>query len=427
MLTIILSSVRYLARQGLALRGGGDDAESNLIQLLQLRAEDNPNITQWLRISARKYTSHESQNEMLLIMAQQALRKILQCMQQSPFLALMVDETTDIANKEQLTVVLRWIDDNFDVFEEFVGMYFLQTTTADSIVAAITDVLMRFQVPFSKIRGQCYDGCSTMAGIRGGVAVKIQKSEPRAVFTHCYGYALNLSVGDTIKQSTLLKDCLDTCYELIKLIKFSPKRDIMLTCIKEEMGSDSPSIRTLYPTRWTVRAQSLASIIANYKELWHLWEEAVQETTDTEMKACIRGISSQMGNFRFFFGLLLSDMVLRHTDMLSKTLQNPELSSVEGHEIAMLTVKTLQSLRSESNFDMFWEKVEMRREEFELEEPHLPRRRKAPRRYEQGTGEAEFHTTAKSMYRQVYLTLLLLVLQHALINQATKSIQILSS
>ena len=174
----------------------------------------------------------------------------------------------------------RWVDDNFDVFEEFVGLYFLQTTTADSIVAAITDVLMHFQVLFSKIRGQCYDGCSTMSRMRGGVAVKIQKSEPRAVFTHCYGHALNLSVVGTINWSILLKDCLDTCYELIK---FSPKR---LTCIKgEEMGSSSPSIRTLCPTRWTVWAQSLASIIGNYKELWHLWEECVQKTTDTEMKA----------------------------------------------------------------------------------------------------------------------------------------------
>ena len=72
MLTIILSSVRYLARQELALRGG-DDAESNLIQLLQLRAEDNPQMRDWLRRSARKYTSHENQNEMLVIMAHQVL------------------------------------------------------------------------------------------------------------------------------------------------------------------------------------------------------------------------------------------------------------------------------------------------------------------------------------------------------------------
>lgn len=80
MLQSILSSVRYLARQGLALRGD-DDAESNLIQLLQLRAEDNPPLIQWLQRSSGKYTSHENQNERLEIMAHHVLRKILGCMQ----------------------------------------------------------------------------------------------------------------------------------------------------------------------------------------------------------------------------------------------------------------------------------------------------------------------------------------------------------
>ena len=42
MLQLILSSVRFLARQGLALRGDGSDASANLIQLLCLRAEDKP-------------------------------------------------------------------------------------------------------------------------------------------------------------------------------------------------------------------------------------------------------------------------------------------------------------------------------------------------------------------------------------------------
>ena len=39
--------------------------------------------------------------------------------------------------------------DSFDVFEEFLGMYSLNTTDADSIVSAITDVLLRFQIPYS--------------------------------------------------------------------------------------------------------------------------------------------------------------------------------------------------------------------------------------------------------------------------------------
>ena len=79
-----------------------------------------------------------------------------------------------------------------------------------------------------------------------------------------------------------MKYCLDTCYELVKLIKFSPNRDAMLARLKEEIGSDAPSLCTLCPTRWTVRAESLASIVANYKDLQLLWEEALIATSNTE-------------------------------------------------------------------------------------------------------------------------------------------------
>lgn len=125
----------------------------------------------------------------------------------------------------------------------------------------IKDVLLQLQIPTSKLRGQCYDGCGTMAGKKSGVATRIQQEEPRAIFTHCYGHALNLSVGDTIKSCKVMKNSLDTCFELIKLIKWSPKRDGMLARLKEEVGDTTPNVRTLCPTRWTVRANSLSSVI----------------------------------------------------------------------------------------------------------------------------------------------------------------------
>lgn len=113
-----------------------------------------------------------------------------------------------------------------------------------------------------------------MAGAKAGVAAKIEEMEPRALFTHCYGHALNLGVSDTIKQSLAMKDCLDTCFELVKLIKFSPKREAMLHEL-EEIDSNALGVRTLCPTRWTVRAESLASIVANYENIQLLWETAV--------------------------------------------------------------------------------------------------------------------------------------------------------
>ena len=54
------------------------------------------------------------------------------------------------------------------------------------------------------------------------------------------------------------------------------------------------------------------------------------------------------------------------------------------------------------NFGLFWEKVELMRVQWDVEEPQLPRKRKVPRRYEQGAGKAEFQATAKDLYRQVY-------------------------
>ena len=65
-LMTILSNIRFLGRQGLAFRGqyySGDaqekgyEIDSNFIQLLLLRAEDNPRILQWMEKSQDKFTS----------------------------------------------------------------------------------------------------------------------------------------------------------------------------------------------------------------------------------------------------------------------------------------------------------------------------------------------------------------------------------
>ena len=184
-------------------------------------------------------------------------------------------------------------------------------------------------------------------------------------------HALNLAVSDTIKQSRPTKDYLDTCYEIIKLIKFSPKREAMLQDMKEKSGNDASGVRTLCPKQWTVRAESLASIITNYDSIQSLWEVAIPATSDTEIKARTHGVASQMQTFKFLFGISLSELILRHTDKLRQTLQMPKLSSVEEQGIAMLTVRTLESMCTAENFNLFWQKVEKIRcqQELDVDEP----------------------------------------------------------
>ena len=94
---------------------------------------------------------------------------------------------------------------------------------------------------------------------------------------------MNLAVGDTVKQSKIMRDALDTTYEMSKLVKFSPKRDSLFEKLKQELAPDTPGFRTLCPTRWTVRADSLQSVLDNYEVLQDLWEEK-QKKKKTEKK-----------------------------------------------------------------------------------------------------------------------------------------------
>ena len=57
-----------------------------------------------------------------------------------------------------------------------------------------------------------------MKGHVSGVSTQILREEPRAIYTHCYGYSLNLACQDTIHNVEV--DALDTTSELSKLLKY---------------------------------------------------------------------------------------------------------------------------------------------------------------------------------------------------------------
>ena len=54
-------------------------------------------------------------------------------------------------------------------------------------------------------------------------------------------------------------------------------------------------------------------------------EESLAHVRETEMRACIIGVQSYMKTFDFFWGVLLGELILQHSNNLSKTLQPPKL------------------------------------------------------------------------------------------------------
>ena len=73
-------------------------------------------------------------------MANHVIRDVVSQIQGS-FFSIICDEYTDISNKEQLTICIRWVD-----------------ISAETIVSAIKDVLSKLQLSLVNCRGKWYDG-----------------------------------------------------------------------------------------------------------------------------------------------------------------------------------------------------------------------------------------------------------------------------
>ena len=222
----IIECLHYLARQAMPMQGDTDE-ESNFIQLLKLRGKDQPVLLKWLERKDDKNTSYEIQNEIISKMANNLIRDLVADIRGGSF-AIIADEYTDVSNKEQLTICIRWIDKGLEVHEDFLGFFNIPDSGAETIVSVIKAVLLKLQLSLAYCRGQCYDGASNMLGHKTGVAKRIQDVQPKA-------HPTSLSVKDTVKNCKLLLNSMDTAKEIVTLIKFSPKRERLLGDIKENV------------------------------------------------------------------------------------------------------------------------------------------------------------------------------------------------
>ena len=62
----------------------------------------------------------------------------------------------------------------------------------------------------------------------------------------------------------------------------------------------------------------------------------------------------------------------------------------------------MQRMRTDRDAELFWQLVETEAGMHVVGDPALPRKRKAPARFEIGTSSPEFHETAESVYRAMY-------------------------
>lgn len=118
----------FLAKQGLAFRGHNENPSSlnrgNFLELLNFIAEKNPTLKQHLQNSTVfSGTSKSIQNDLISAIQTVMNNEIRQQVENTEFVSIILDETSDYSNKSQLSVIFRYYNSSEDVIERLVIIF----------------------------------------------------------------------------------------------------------------------------------------------------------------------------------------------------------------------------------------------------------------------------------------------------------------
>jgi len=399
-LHIVFTTLRFLARQGLAIRGHETD-EGNFMQLLKLRSEDQPLLEQWLN-KKTNMTSSDIQNEILQQHSHAIIRIICSSIRNtSEIFSVIVDGTQDNAGIEQESVCIRYVDEHLYAHESFVGMYEAPDSTGKTIASIVTNTLIRLQLPIESLRGQTYDGAANMLGAYHGCQAEIKKCQPLALYVHCGAHSCNLVAGHSAAAVVPIRDALQWVQELGTFYGASGKyRKIFASICVNDQPVNLQAIKPLCPTRWLTRCSAVNSVVTQYQQVLSSLDEAEsQMTAETGQRAKSLLVKFQLG--ATMMGLRMALPALQLLENLNRSLQDPS-TCVGGMLHAVNKVQEeLSELRTEVRFNVIYEEVLKSINEYDLMELKLPRRKQPPARL---TGPAPAYHAENEVeyYRAMY-------------------------
>lgn len=376
-LTYSLQCLRYLLKQGLAFRGHDESANSNnkgnFRELLEWLAGKCENVAKIVLSNApgnHQATSPSIQKDLIKSCAKETTRLIVQDLNNDLF-SILADESSDVSNKEQLAICLRYVDKGGYVQERFLGVMKVDDTSSMTLMTTIKKLLDNHSLSMSNIRGQGYDGASNMRGELNGLRNLIMRNNPSAYYVHCFAHQLQLTLVAVAKENCECAKFFMHLGIVLNFIGSSCKRMTMLKKVQarkllealglgevesgrglnQELGLSRPG-----DTRWSSHFNSILNLIALYPTVIEVLEEigASSKCVDDRAKAQIA--RDHLDSFEFIFMLHLMRVIFGYTNDLCQALQRRDQDIVNAMALVDLTKDHLQIMRDDG-WNNFFETV----------------------------------------------------------------------
>ncbi|XP_039138735.1 uncharacterized protein LOC120276060 [Dioscorea cayenensis subsp. rotundata] len=140
------------------------------------------------------------------------------------FFSLLLDEARDSSMKEQMVVVLRFVNDVGEIVERFVGVVHVIETSTQCLKNVVDEFFAMNGLPLSRLRGQGFDGASNMRGELNGSKALILNENKHAHYIHCFAHQLQLVVVSAAKENHDVSQFFDYVSMIVNMVGSSCKR-----------------------------------------------------------------------------------------------------------------------------------------------------------------------------------------------------------
>lgn len=358
----VIDVIMTLATCNLPLRGHRENRDSlsrgNFLNIIDLLAKYDPVLkVHLLETNAEKfkisYLSPKIQNELIHDIGSKVRENIVKNIKECPFFTIILDTTQDIAKKDQLSTIIRYVSieldendepSNIKINESFLGFSKVTDQTAKSLENDVINLLSTLDIDLTKCRGQGYDGAANMSGAYGGLQKLIKDRQPTASYIHCAAHNLNLVLNDACINVPFIREFYDLCQKIYTFFGHSIKRwnDLKIVQNNENIKL---TLKSLCATRWSSRFESVISIRYNFVEILKVLSNILLISTKREEKQEASVIKKHMEKFEFVFLLIFQCEILERINLTSKTLQKADTDLENAMIMINSSLTSVRNLR----------------------------------------------------------------------------------
>jgi hypothetical protein len=275
---------------------------------------------------------------------------------------LLVDESADVSGKEQMAVVLRYVDKLGVIKERLIVVVHVQETSALCLKSNIDKLFVKYGLSIKQVRGQGYDGASNMRGEFNGLRALILRENSSAYYIHCFAHQLQLVIVAVAKKNDDCSDFFDMISLLLTVAGSSCKRKDMIRENQQERVSKSigsgklssgtglnqeQSLQRAGDTRWGSHYKTLKSLSNLFPEVIEVLQYVEKEGPNDSKRRQARGLLDYLKDFDFVFHLQLMLLILGHANSLSLSLQRKDKDILEAMLEVKLTKQKFQQIRDD--------------------------------------------------------------------------------